>query len=51
MEDRDLDQGGSGNGENQINLRYILQIKPTGYGGKLNMGKKKTRESKKRILA
>lgn len=44
-----LGPGGSENGENQINLGYILEIKPTGYGGKLNMGEKKKKESKKRI--
>lgn len=44
-----MDQAGSENGENQINLRYSLEIKPTGYGGKLNMGEKKTKKSKKRI--
>lgn len=30
-------------------MGYILEIKPTGYGGKLNMGEKKKKESKKRI--
>lgn len=44
-----MGQGGSENGENQINLGYILQIKPKGCGGKLNMGEKKTKASKKRI--
>lgn len=46
-----MDQGGRENGENQINLGYILEIKPTGHGDKLNVEEMKRKESKKRIVA
>lgn len=32
------------NGKNQINLGYIHEIKPTGHGGKLNVGQEKREE-------